>query len=233
MATYVMSDLHGEYDKYCEMLKKIDLSAEDTLFILGDVVDRGPKPVDILLDMMKHPNIYPLMGNHDLLALDILKKLNTEITEDNYADHLDADTMNELLYWLRDGGQTTLTQFRQLTAEEKADVLDYMEEFSICESVEAGGKTFVMVHAGLGNFRKGKKLREYTLQELLMDRHDPEVDCFGEDDIYVVAGHTPTILLCGKPEIFHSHHNIFIDCGACMGGRLACLCLDTMKEYYI
>jgi serine/threonine protein phosphatase 1 len=233
MATYVMSDLHGEYDKYCEMLKKIDFSPEDTLFILGDVVDRGPKPVDILLDMMKRPNVYPLMGNHDLLALDVLKKLNVEITEDNYASHLDAGTMNELIDWLRDGGQTTLTQFSLLSKEEKADVLDYMDEFLLCESAEAGGKTFVMVHAGLGNFRKGKKLRDYTLKEILMDRHDPEIDCFGEDDIYVVAGHTPTMILWGKAEIYHKNHNIFIDCGACMGGRLACLCLDTMEEYYI
>ena len=165
-----MSDLHGEYDKYCEMLKKIDFNPEDTLFILGDVVDRGPRPVDILLDMMKHPNIYPLMGNHDLLALDVLRKLTVEITEDNYASNLDASTMNELISWLRNGGQTTLTQFSLLSKEEKADVLDYIDDFLLCESAEAGGKTFVMVHAGLGHFRKGKKLREYTLKELLMDR---------------------------------------------------------------
>ena len=233
MAIYVMSDIHGEYDKYREMLGKIDLRPEDTLYILGDVVDRGPRPIDILLDMMKRPNVYPLMGNHDLLALYVLKKLNVEITEDNYAHHLDTDTMNELIDWLHDGGQSTLTQFRQLTADEKADVLDYMEDFSLCESAEAGKKTFVMVHAGLGNFRKGKKLREYTLRELLMDRNDPERDYFEDDDIYVIMGHTPTILISGKAEIYQSHHNIFIDCGACMGGRLACLCLDTMEEFYV
>ncbi|ADU23128.1 MULTISPECIES: metallophosphoesterase [Ruminococcus] len=233
MAVYVMSDIHGEYDKYREMLDKIDLRPEDTLYILGDVVDRGPRPVDILQDMMKRPNVYPLMGNHDLLALDILKKLNVEITEENYAVHLDADTMDEMACWLHDGGQTTLAQFRDLTKEEKADVLDYMEDFSVCESAEAGGKIFVLVHAGLGNFRKGKKLREYTFQELLMDRIDPEKDYFEDDDIYVITGHTPTILIWGKAEIYHSHHNICIDCGACMGGRLACLCLDTMEEYYV
>ena len=40
MPTYVMSDIHGEYEKYCRMLEKIALSEEDTLYILGDVVDR-------------------------------------------------------------------------------------------------------------------------------------------------------------------------------------------------
>ena len=38
---YVMSDLHGCFDKYLLMLEKIKLSEKDTLYILGDVVDRG------------------------------------------------------------------------------------------------------------------------------------------------------------------------------------------------
>lgn len=233
MAIYVMSDIHGEYEKYRKMLELIGLSDEDTLYVLGDVVDRGPRPVDILLDMMKRPNVYPLLGNHDLFALDILKKLNVEITEDNYSNHLDTDTMSELIDWLRDGGSTTLSQFRALSADDKADVLDYIEDFSLCEAVTVGDNIFVLVHAGLGNFRKGKKLREYTLRELLMDRQDPDKDYFGEDDIFVVTGHTPTLIYTGKAEIIHSNHNICIDCGACMGGRLACLCLDTMEEFYV
>ena len=64
---YVMSDLHGEYEKYIKMLELIKFSDEDELFILGDTVDRGERPIDILLDMMKRPNVYHLMGNHDLL----------------------------------------------------------------------------------------------------------------------------------------------------------------------
>ena len=36
---YVMSDLHGCYDKYERMLKKISFSKDDILYILGDVVD--------------------------------------------------------------------------------------------------------------------------------------------------------------------------------------------------
>ena len=38
---YVMSDLHGEYEKYLEMLKKIKFTDDDVLYVLGDVVDRG------------------------------------------------------------------------------------------------------------------------------------------------------------------------------------------------
>ena len=49
---YVMSDLHGEYEKYKAMLDKIQLRDEDTLFVLGDVIDRGNQGIRILLDMM-------------------------------------------------------------------------------------------------------------------------------------------------------------------------------------
>ena len=38
---YAVSDLHGCYDKYRNMLEKIHFSETDTLYILGDVVDRG------------------------------------------------------------------------------------------------------------------------------------------------------------------------------------------------
>lgn len=39
--TYVMSDLHGMYDKFIAMLEKIDFSDSDELFIIGDIIDRG------------------------------------------------------------------------------------------------------------------------------------------------------------------------------------------------
>ena len=42
MATYVISDIHGECDMFLEMLEKIELKDSDILYILGDVVDRGP-----------------------------------------------------------------------------------------------------------------------------------------------------------------------------------------------
>ena len=40
--TYVMSDIHGEYEKYLKMLDLIGFRDEDELYVLGDVIDRGP-----------------------------------------------------------------------------------------------------------------------------------------------------------------------------------------------
>ena len=53
---YVMSDIHGRYDKYADMLELIHFSEEDELYILGDVIDRGPDGIKILMDIMERSN---------------------------------------------------------------------------------------------------------------------------------------------------------------------------------
>ena len=50
--TYVMTDLHGKYDKYKEMLELISFSDEDTMYINGDICDRGEESAKIYLDIM-------------------------------------------------------------------------------------------------------------------------------------------------------------------------------------
>ena len=39
MATYVISDIHGEYERFMELLEEIELKDTDTLYVLGDVLD--------------------------------------------------------------------------------------------------------------------------------------------------------------------------------------------------
>ena len=234
MATYVMSDIHGEYRKYLLMLEKIGFKPSDTLFIIGDVVDRGPEPVTLLRDMMERSNVFPIMGNHDLIAHYNLRNLCREVTEELLEAALGPEEMNSLIDWIHEGGQTTIEGFQKLDHQQRADVLDYIHSFTLYEAIDVGERTFVLVHAGLGNFRPDKKLREYALTELLEDRLDPERQYFDDPNVFLVVGHTPTPYFWGKPQIYHSHNNICIDCGACSPhGRLACLCLETMEEFYV
>lgn len=229
---YAMSDLHGEYEKYLAMLEKIKFSQEDTLYLLGDLVDRGPEPVKILQDIMQRPNVYPLLGNHEVMAVYILKQLLVEVTEETISQ-VDAYLMENIMLWQRNGGGVTLEQFQALPPRERRQLLEFMEGFGWYETVDVGERAFLLVHAGLGNYRPGKKLEEYSLEELTIARPDYQTQYFPDDSIYVLSGHTPTKLLSGKWEIYHSHNNIVLDCGAAIGGRLACLCLDTMEEFYL
>ncbi len=230
---YVMSDLHGEAEKFEQMLQKIGFSDSDELYILGDIFDRGPEPIKILLRIMDMPNVFPLLGNHELMGYDVLRQLSVEITEENFATQVDRNAMLDILEWQQNGGGVTMKQFAALSVEKRKEVLEYIEDFYKFEAVDVGEKTFVLVHAGLGNHRANKKLSEYTLEELTMTAQDFEKQYFADDSVFVVCGHTPTKAISGKWEIYHLHNNICIDCGACFGGKLACLCLDTMEEFYV
>ena len=221
--TYVMSDIHGEYEKYIRMIKEIDLRDENILYVIGDVVDRGPEPIKILQDMMNRTNVYPLMGNHDLVALGLLPQLNEELT--NNDGKFGENLALALQVWCDDGGLSTITGFCDLGEEDREDIIEYLREFTLLEVAETKDKSFVLVHAGLGNYRPGKKLSEYTDDDLLFTRPDPSEQYFDDESVYVVMGHTPTPFFTGKPEIYKNGRNIFIDCGACSPeGKLACLC---------
>ena len=228
-----MSDIHGEYEKYISMLQKISFKDRDTLYVLGDVVDRGERPIDILQDMMVRPNVYPIIGNHELMALDMLKTLSVEITDKNYATHINEELMKNLMQWQTDGGETTIKQFQKLPSDEREYVLEYFEEFAPYEFVKVGSRKFLLVHSGLGNFSEDKDLDDYSLEELTYIRPDFDKKYFEDENFYIVSGHTPTLAISGKPKIYKNKNNICIDCGATFDGKLACLCLDTMEEFYI
>ena len=233
MMIYAISDLHGEYDKYLAMLRKINFSDSDQLYVLGDVVDRGKKPVEILQDMRRRPNVIPIMGNHDKMAIDVLTWLLQEITEQSIHQSVNQESMYQYMVWQMNGSQTTIDGFYRLPREERNALLGYMRKFAPYKVVETGGRRFILVHAGLGHFSRDKSLDDYSLQDLAFVRFNYSVQYFG-GDVYIITGHTPTITITYKAEIYHSCNNICIDCGAVFpSGRLACLRLDDMKEYYV
>lgn len=82
MSTYVISDIHGNYKKYKRLLEMIDFKDKDTLYVLGDVIDRGPEGIKVLKDMMSQPNVIPILGNHEFMAKISLPFLMTEIIDE-------------------------------------------------------------------------------------------------------------------------------------------------------
>ena len=132
---YAMSDLHGQYDLYIKMLEKIKFGKDDTLYILGDVADRSAGGIKILLDMMKRDNIIPLIGNHEHMAYNVLKKFCVEITEDNYDKQIDEKTYDMYGLWMYNGGDETLKDFMRLGKEDRERVLDYIGEFDLYAEV--------------------------------------------------------------------------------------------------
>jgi serine/threonine protein phosphatase 1 len=233
MSTYVVSDIHGEYDKFLALLDKIKLKPTDTLYVLGDVLDRGPHPIQTLIKLMTMPNAICIVGNHELMALECLEFLQQEIT-DASIEKLDREMLENLNTWQYNGAQTTIEEFRKLDRDMRQEVLDYIKEFLVYEELTVGERDYILVHAGLGNFSPEKDLEDYSLYELVWKRADYEVTYF--EETYVVTGHTPTQTIEQNPRpgfIFRKNNHIAIDCGAHYpGGRLAAICLDTGEEFY-
>ena len=70
MSTYVIGDVHGCFDQFIRLLKKIDYdSKKDQIILTGDLVNRGPKSLDVLNYCMADKNITTVLGNHDLYLL--------------------------------------------------------------------------------------------------------------------------------------------------------------------
>lgn len=231
---YVISDIHGHLDLFLELLDRIRLTESDTLYVLGDVLDRGPNPIRTILKLMGMPNVVCLAGNHELMALECLEFLMTEITERSI-EKMDEKMVQNLMTWQLNGSRTTIDEFRSLDFEVQQDVIDYMKEFIIYEELMVNGNEYLLVHGGLGNYAPDKDLEDYSLKELIWDRADYGIRYF--DDIYVVTGHTPTQEIRYNPRpgyIYKGNNHIAVDCGCYRpDGQLAAVCLDTGEEYYV
>ena len=224
---YAMSDLHGCYEKYMKMLEKIDFSENDTLYILGDVVDRGPDGVKILLDLTERINVILLRGNHDDTALIVLSHLfskKSKLSEQQLADLIKL--------WSMDGGDTTMKQFLQCSDKERERAMSVLKYSLIYDEVEVAGKKYFLSHTIPGkeaimNFSHCK------MEDFLWG--EPEYDKEYCPDKVFVTGHTPTGLInpVYKGKIYKSNNHIAIDCGAVFGNPLGCIRLDDLQEFYV
>ena len=223
---YVMSDIHGQYDKYLKMLELTRFNSNDTLYILGDFVDRGKDGIKLLLDVIKRPNVVSLIGNHDwLLSIlvgsykRLVKKIGIEEVKEMYK------------LWFSDGGRSTYESFKELANDEKAKIIKYINEMNYMVELEVSDKKYFLSHT-VPSF-DGIPLLDHPLDDFI--HGEPDYDKRYFKDKTIITGHTPTELIDkdSSGKIWHGNDHIAIDCGAGWGGPLGCLCLDDMKEYYI
>lgn len=223
MATYVMSDLHGEYGKFLAMLEQIGFGEADRLYVLGDVLDRGEAPIPLLQDLSLRKNAVCLLGNHEWMALPLL--------EASARGRWDASLSEALTAYQEEGGDVTWEQFQALGGEEKQRLTVFLRGFRLYEELRVGEKRFLLSHTG--SIDPEKPLREHSARELVEKRCDYDRD-FSDPALRLLCGHTPTPLLWGRAEIFREKQYINLDCGAVFrSGRLACLRLEDSAEFYV
>lgn len=221
--TYVISDIHGQYEKFKSILAAISFRESDVMYILGDLLDYGEESMELIADLSIRLNVYPIAGEHDFLAARMLSGFSEMLKK---GAEPDPEFIAEMTAWVQDGGQATLEAFRSLDEDQREGVLEYLEDLTLFDEVEIKGERYVLVHAGIADFDPDTDLFDYQPEDFFTEPLDADYALI--DDATIIVGHTPT--KSGKIE--RGVGSIFIDCGAGEGGRLGCLCLETGKEYY-
>ncbi len=227
--TYVISNIHGDYDSFRAMLETISFRDSDILYILGDIVDYGEKSMELIEDISMRYNVYSIVGEHDYVALRMLDGF-TKMVDSGEAP--DPDFISEMTAWCADGGQATLAGYRALDDDMKEGVIDYLSDLALYEEVRVGGKNYLLLHAGIRDFSPSLDLDICSPEDFFTESLDLTKKYY--DDKIIVVGHEPTTEdNGGDGKIFYGNGSIAIDGGAMRGGKLACLCLDNGREYYI
>ncbi len=103
MPRYAIGDIQGCYEPLRELLRKIGFSADrDQLFLVGDLVNRGPQSLEVLRFVRTlGAAASTVLGNHDLHLLAAYHDPERELRSgDTLNDVLDAPDCEQLLDWL-------------------------------------------------------------------------------------------------------------------------------------
>lgn len=239
---YVCSDIHGHYDYFTEILNIIGFGANDIMYVVGDVIDKGPDSIRLLQFIMEQPNIRMMIGNHEHMMLGA-ELLNSE---------------KQFSRWMYNSGANTKDQLDEMPEEERKSLLQKLYESPvIIPRVEVGGRNYYLVHACHALTPVHEEVRycdleEEDAEEIVWSREyqEPDKKVQGKRFRELYAAHPNTTMIIGHTPVFKcsygviskdwrprisrscSGHLINLDCGCARGLPLGCLRLEDGEEFY-
>jgi serine/threonine protein phosphatase 1 len=203
----VIADIHGCIKSLNALLEKIELTKDDTLFLLGDMINKGPCSLEVLDRIVEliydGYNILPLKGNHESFIIE------------------DLDENNQIIF--RPGNEPLTEGQGKYTLNEYSLFFRQLPYYYKIENT-------IMVHAGL-NFEADNPLTDY---ESMMWIREFEPDNI--PDFRIIHGHNSSILKRIKSSVENDEMIINLDNGCykthkIFMGNLLCLNLTTMTLF--
>jgi len=203
---YLISDIHANLDLFKEILKDISFSKDDTLFILGDLFEKGDKnieTIDFIMDLEKNYNVYTLVGNCDLVLNEFKRPCNSDKLK-KYSLILKKTILNEFLEGI---GQNIDEDFDY---NPKLDIINqkYKKYFDYINNMNKGyviNDNILLLHANI----------EESLKKHILTKE--EIDNIELKDLNV-CGHLPVMIndseknyISIKPRMFNDF--LYIDGG--------------------
>ena len=227
MATYVVSDLHGQYKLFKEGLEKIGFSEDDMLYVIGDVIDRGKDGIKLLQCIKRNKNMDLLIGNHEHMMLNSVDPDGKEA-----CDGEDYD-----LWLFLNGGNVTYDHYLKLTEKSRKALLAWLRNRYVIKTLEVGGKKFCLTHSYYDPDLENKKCRELSYMETWRivwkslfreERATHGTDIYKDYDYTFIIGHVPVQRIrasytaeedFSRLEIYRQGNLIDIDGGCSFMGR--------------
>ena len=167
---FAIGDIHGCKRTFQKLLEEINIRKSDTIFCIGDYIDRGPDSkgvIDLILDLRKRGfRVSTLRGNHEQMMME--------------SDAKRTDFMD----WYINGGDTTLESFGVASFHDFAP--EYKDFFKRTRYYFESGP-FIFVHAGL-NFGPEDLFED---RDAMLWMRNITIDKKKLGDRIIIHGHTP------------------------------------------
>lgn len=205
----VISDLHGQgklYDLLINNFDKEGIKKKITLIINGDIIDRGPESIRMIVDIMERSkkkkgnfDIVMLPGNHEQMMYSALKYL-----------YENGSWKNNDIWFLPDNhGYDTAVEFGKLSSEKQKELYEFLGSLPLyctIKSKENDGTSYAIVHAAppsnamissdIPTLKEIVSKPEYKNLIQCLTYRENDDNSMGEislpnKDVVTVIGHTP------------------------------------------
>lgn len=222
MRTICISDIHGQYDAFCQLLAAVDYNpAIDRLILLGDYIDSGPHGRQVLEKVMQLTanGAIAIRGNHEDAFLSWLAGELPEYPDDYRA----YGTLSGYLERSYTPEQDAFT--RSFIHKHYSSHITWLQSLPYYFEIP----THIFVHAGIDP--KQNDWHDTPSEKFVSIRKKFFLHRTGLSQT-VVFGHTPGFKLHGKDDVWFGNDKIGIDGGAGHNRRLNALMIESDGTYH-